>query len=276
MTTKIFCVLSNSDNLTGFHVDFDVSLSVGDLKDAIHKMKDIAGSAELTLVRICKGDVGGLTKDELERSLDLFKLEVFSKSRERREDIAGACLTRDGFTFKVMNLMEQVSLFTASLPANLYHVLVLVGVTMNCTNCLTTLSSLRNCTKCHRASYCNEQCQAQHWDVHRHVCKKGYKIVTTASKGKFLQSTRAFQAGNVIFQEKPLVTFPNDGQLLVQVLQSEDLYNQLLRLFCPSEESFNIIHNQEFFKHVTANARIGGLKLETQEGSKSDTPDSVD
>ncbi|KAI8843389.1 hypothetical protein BJ741DRAFT_590726 [Chytriomyces cf. hyalinus JEL632] len=151
-----------------------------------------------------------------------------------------------------MNLMEQVSLYTASLPANLYHVLVLVGMTMNCANCLTASSSLRNCAKCHRASYCNKQCQGQHWGVHRHICKKGYKIVTTASQGKVLQSTGDFQPGNVIFQEKPLVLFTDNNQLLVQVLKSEDLYNELLQLFCPSKESFDIIHNQEFFKHIKA------------------------
>ncbi|KAJ3375578.1 hypothetical protein HDU84_000556, partial [Entophlyctis sp. JEL0112] len=133
MTSKIFCVLSNDTNLTGFHVDFEVSLTVSDLKDAIRAKKDIPGSAELTLVRICKADVGGLTADELERFRDLLLLATYGESPERTNDVdstfctaPGACVTKDGLTFKVMNSMKKVSFFTASLPEEVYHVLVLV------------------------------------------------------------------------------------------------------------------------------------------------------
>ncbi|KAJ3373473.1 hypothetical protein HDU84_001002, partial [Entophlyctis sp. JEL0112] len=133
MTEKIFCALSSDINLTGFHVDFDVSLTVSDLKDAIRAKKEIPGSVELTLVRIWKADVGGLTKRELKQSREFLSLTAYGNDPEDGDDVVsalqtfpGACQAKDGLTFKVMNSMEQVSVFTASLPAKLYHVLVLI------------------------------------------------------------------------------------------------------------------------------------------------------
>ncbi|KAJ3003734.1 UNVERIFIED_CONTAM: hypothetical protein HDU68_005532, partial [Siphonaria sp. JEL0065] len=137
MTLKIFCVVSNDKNLTGFPVDFDVSLTVGDLKDAIRTKKspelDYLAADKLTLVRICTGEVGGLTPDELERFRELLQLETYGEAPERTKDAgsaygaaSGACLAKDGLMFKVMNSMEQVSVFTELLPTKLYHVLVLV------------------------------------------------------------------------------------------------------------------------------------------------------
>ncbi|KAJ3003050.1 UNVERIFIED_CONTAM: hypothetical protein HDU68_005893 [Siphonaria sp. JEL0065] len=142
MTLKIFCVVSNDKNLTGFPVDFDVSLTVGDLKKAIRAEKtpelDYLAADKLTLVRICTGEVGGLTKKHLKQSKEALSLTSYGNEPEEPEDpditdnvsmfrsAPGACLMTEGFTFKVMNSMEQVSVFTELLPAKLYHVLVLV------------------------------------------------------------------------------------------------------------------------------------------------------
>ncbi|KAJ3008541.1 UNVERIFIED_CONTAM: hypothetical protein HDU68_003046 [Siphonaria sp. JEL0065] len=115
---------------------FPAKVDAGD-PDAIRTKKslepDYLGADKLTLVRICKEDVGGLTMDDLERSQDFFKFEAYPNSPERTKDgvskfraAPGACLMREGLTFKVMNSMDQVSVFTASLPDELYHVLVLV------------------------------------------------------------------------------------------------------------------------------------------------------
>ncbi|KAJ3371486.1 hypothetical protein HDU84_001276, partial [Entophlyctis sp. JEL0112] len=133
MTAKIFCVLSSDINLTAFHVDFDVSLTVSDLKDSIRAEKEIPGSVELTLVRIWNADFGGLTKRELKQSREFLSLRAYGNDPEDGDDAVsplqtspGVCQVKDGLSFKVMNSMEQVSVFTASLPAKLYHVLVLI------------------------------------------------------------------------------------------------------------------------------------------------------
>ncbi|KAJ3025252.1 UNVERIFIED_CONTAM: putative protein serine/threonine kinase [Siphonaria sp. JEL0065] len=139
MTSKIFCVVSNDDNLTGFSVDFNVALTVGDLKDAIRAEREsrLAGldAADLILVRVFKENVGGLTKKQLEQSKDALSLTNYGNYPEDpdiADDVSmfcsapGACQMREGLTFKVMNSMEQVSVFTAYLPVQLYHVLVLV------------------------------------------------------------------------------------------------------------------------------------------------------
>ncbi|KAJ3028473.1 UNVERIFIED_CONTAM: hypothetical protein HDU68_001620 [Siphonaria sp. JEL0065] len=139
MTSKIFCVLSNDKNLTGFSVDLDVSLTVGDLKNAIRTTKsrelDHLAADKLTLVRICNGGVGGLTKSHLKQSKEALSLANYDNEPKEPDityDVSmfrsapGACLIRQGLTFKVMNSMKKVSFFTASLPDELYHVLVLV------------------------------------------------------------------------------------------------------------------------------------------------------
>ncbi|KAJ3191684.1 hypothetical protein HDU82_003508, partial [Entophlyctis luteolus] len=94
---------------------------------------DIPGSVELTLVRIWNADFGGLTKRELKQSREFLSLTAYGNDPEDGDDVVsalqtfpGACQAKDGLTFKVMNSMEQVSVFTASLPAKLYHVLVLI------------------------------------------------------------------------------------------------------------------------------------------------------
>ncbi|KAJ3078960.1 hypothetical protein HK100_010555, partial [Physocladia obscura] len=64
----------------------DGSSIVGDLKKAIRAEKGLPGSVELTLVRIYKADVGGLTADELERSAETFSLTAYGEHPERGKD----------------------------------------------------------------------------------------------------------------------------------------------------------------------------------------------
>ncbi|KAJ3339606.1 hypothetical protein HDU83_007573 [Entophlyctis luteolus] len=154
MTSKIFCVLGDDPKLTGFPIDFDDSRTVGDLKKAIRaeNMQDLGhlDAKKLTLVRTCKTDVGGLTKRELKQSREFLNLRKYGDEPEDPDDAdalstfraaPGKCLTRDGLIFKVMNSMEQVSLFTASLPAKVYHVLVLVPNKTSPTNSLSSLTA---------------------------------------------------------------------------------------------------------------------------------------
>ncbi|KAJ3058451.1 hypothetical protein HDU99_006798, partial [Rhizoclosmatium hyalinum] len=88
---------------------------------------------KLTLIRICKGNVGGMSLDDLQVHSDLFRVQSYGEDPEfSREcasmfrDVAGSCMMENGFTFKVMNDATQLSVFTAHLPDDLYHVLVLV------------------------------------------------------------------------------------------------------------------------------------------------------
>ncbi|KAJ3336652.1 hypothetical protein HDU83_009283, partial [Entophlyctis luteolus] len=112
MRSKIFCALSSGSDLTGFHVDFDVSLTVSDLKDAIYakKMHTLGhlDADALTLVRIWKADVGGLTIRELKQSREFLGLTAYGNDPEDGDDVVsplqtspGVCLMKDGLTFKV-------------------------------------------------------------------------------------------------------------------------------------------------------------------------------
>ncbi|KAJ3062057.1 hypothetical protein HDU99_005350, partial [Rhizoclosmatium hyalinum] len=74
---KIFCVFFDDGVHTPFEVDIDDSLTVGHLKDAIHEDNPVrlAGvdAANLTIVRVFKEGVWGLTKEEVYASLDLIR-----------------------------------------------------------------------------------------------------------------------------------------------------------------------------------------------------------
>ncbi|KAJ3196378.1 hypothetical protein HDU82_001806 [Entophlyctis luteolus] len=143
MTAKVFCALSSDTNLTGFHVDFDVSLTVSDLKDAIRakKMQDLGhlDADKLTLVRIWKGDVGGLTKRELKQSKEFLSLTAYGDDPEDGDDVVSPLRTAREL---VMNSMKKVSLFVASLPEELYHVLVLVPNKISPNNSLHSLNAM--------------------------------------------------------------------------------------------------------------------------------------
>ncbi|KAJ3290265.1 hypothetical protein HDU79_003420 [Rhizoclosmatium sp. JEL0117] len=132
---KIFCVLVG---LPEFTVDFDVSLTVGEFKRAIRAERkpdlDSMASDKLLLVRVFKGDVGGFSMDQLETSKEALNLMSHGNDVEEAgvEDklsmfrtTVGASLMVNGMTFKVMNPKEKVSVFTDSLPAELFHILVL-------------------------------------------------------------------------------------------------------------------------------------------------------
>ncbi|KAJ3083764.1 hypothetical protein HK100_009405, partial [Physocladia obscura] len=82
---------------------------------------------------IGKVGVGGLTKKELKRSKEPFSLATYGEDPEDEdEDVSvfqsspGVCWTKDGIFFKVMNSLEEVSVFQVSLPLKLYHVLVVL------------------------------------------------------------------------------------------------------------------------------------------------------
>ncbi|KAJ3064589.1 hypothetical protein HDU99_004421, partial [Rhizoclosmatium hyalinum] len=139
---KIFCVLSNDTNLTGFPVDIDESLNVGDLKDAIYakKISHLANfdAADLTLVRICK-DVGGVTKGELKQCKEAMNIAYYQNAPEEPDvvetdavDIGsfsaapGDCKIVNGLIFKVMTSWKKISTYTETLPEELYHLLVVI------------------------------------------------------------------------------------------------------------------------------------------------------
>ncbi|KAJ3344683.1 hypothetical protein HDU83_004941 [Entophlyctis luteolus] len=96
MIAKIFCALSSDINLTAFHVDLDMSLTVSDLKKAIRAKKEIPGSVELTLVRIWKGDVGRLTKRELKQSKEFLSITAYGNGPEDGDDDVSPFRTAPG------------------------------------------------------------------------------------------------------------------------------------------------------------------------------------
>ncbi|KAJ3080134.1 hypothetical protein HK100_010219, partial [Physocladia obscura] len=111
MTSKMFCVLSNDPKLTAFEVDIDRSTSVSSLKKAIHAERVLhlkgVDAPDLTLVRIFKAGVGGLTKKELTRSKDPFNLTAYCEDPEDEDDAIsvfqsapGFCWAKDGLFFK--------------------------------------------------------------------------------------------------------------------------------------------------------------------------------
>ncbi|KAJ3078372.1 hypothetical protein HDU99_000617 [Rhizoclosmatium hyalinum] len=136
--TKIFCVLSTDPNLTPFEVIVDdPDASVSSFKDAIYAKRksrlEGLDAADLTLVRVFKGDVGGLTTDELEASKEVFHSKEFLHGPEHAKDdvsifrsALGMYQVVNGTMFKVMDSAEQLSFYTSFLPRKLCHVLVLV------------------------------------------------------------------------------------------------------------------------------------------------------
>ncbi|KAJ3280792.1 hypothetical protein HDU79_011340, partial [Rhizoclosmatium sp. JEL0117] len=126
----MWLVLSNDPSLSAFEVEItDPSVSVDGVKNAIRARCSLQSSVGLTLVRMRKGDVDGLKAKELLELNDLLILDTYGTSPENQDDNSaaygateGLCISKDSFTFKVMNPMDPVSLFIASLPERRVHV----------------------------------------------------------------------------------------------------------------------------------------------------------
>lgn len=44
-------------------------------------------------------------------------------------------------------------------------------IRMLCAGCNQQAVGLRRCARCHSASYCSRECQAAHWQQHKHECQ---------------------------------------------------------------------------------------------------------
>ncbi|XP_058984762.1 SET domain-containing protein SmydA-8-like [Musca domestica] len=64
------------------------------------------------------------------------------------------------------------------------------------------------CSACKSVKYCGKDHQREHWQEHKVECESSYRIENDAILGRHLLVTRDIQAGNVIFEEKPLVVGP--------------------------------------------------------------------
>ncbi|XP_075166937.1 SET and MYND domain containing, arthropod-specific, member 5 [Haematobia irritans] len=64
------------------------------------------------------------------------------------------------------------------------------------------------CSACKSVKYCGKDHQREHWKEHKVECESPYKIETDPILGRHLLVTRDIQAGNVIFEEAPLVVGP--------------------------------------------------------------------
>jgi hypothetical protein len=120
--SQIFCALSNDPTLTAFPVDFDLSLTVGELKDAIRatRIDDLGhlDADKLTLVRIGRLTVGfltkqgGLTKKELEQSKESLNLKAYSEDPEYGDDTVSRFRATPGRGLEKDGLFYKVKLFT--------------------------------------------------------------------------------------------------------------------------------------------------------------------
>ncbi|KAJ3079671.1 hypothetical protein HK100_010356, partial [Physocladia obscura] len=125
MTSKIVCVLSSDPKLSVFEVDIDLNTSVSSLKKAIHAqmkrhLEEGVEALDLTLIRIGRADVGGLTKKELQQSKEPFSLMAYGEDPEDGDDnvsafqsALGFCLVIDGLFFKVRLLFFKSNRPTA-------------------------------------------------------------------------------------------------------------------------------------------------------------------
>ncbi|KAJ3078684.1 hypothetical protein HDU99_000433, partial [Rhizoclosmatium hyalinum] len=113
----IFCVLSTNASLTAFHVDIEGSLTVEHLKEAIRVKRRFwlrgLDAADLTLVRVFKGDVGGFTAKELGASKEVMD-QLYAEDEDEGKAVdsgygyqksvfgstSGTCKTYNGLTFK--------------------------------------------------------------------------------------------------------------------------------------------------------------------------------
>ena len=111
MTARILCTLATDPNLIGFAVNFSLDLTVSELKDAVHAKCGPPGvfAKDLTLVRIGKAGVSGLTKRELKAAAkEFFDLKSYGDDPEDESDdvstfrpAVGAALISGDLTFKV-------------------------------------------------------------------------------------------------------------------------------------------------------------------------------
>lgn len=65
----------------------------------------------------------------------------------------------------------------------------------------------QTCSACKLVKYCGEEHQRQHWKQHKNECRP-FRIENDAILGRYLLVTRDVPAGDVIFEETPLVVGP--------------------------------------------------------------------
>ncbi|KAJ3241517.1 hypothetical protein HDU77_010963 [Chytriomyces hyalinus] len=139
--TQVFCVLASDPYLRPFDVKIDSTTYVSTLKKTIFakNMNRLAhvDACSLTLVKMFKANMSGLTKKEVWKSKEIQnKMAYNSKDLEAPEDgkdessmfcsVPGAYMEKDGSFFKVMNSMQKACYYLDSTLDNLCHVLVLV------------------------------------------------------------------------------------------------------------------------------------------------------
>ncbi|KAJ3406962.1 hypothetical protein HDU80_010022, partial [Chytriomyces hyalinus] len=134
--TRVFCVIPNGSDFRPLKIDIDSTETVFDLKKAIHAENMHAmthvDAIALTLVRVYKEGVGGFTATDIDKWKKLQSRATYGRDPENAKDeisifrnTPGACIQKDGFIFKVMNSIWNVSVYLDSALDKLYHVLII-------------------------------------------------------------------------------------------------------------------------------------------------------
>lgn len=65
------------------------------------------------------------------------------------------------------------------------------------------------CTACRKIFYCSRECQKKDWKTHKLECKgMPYKIEKSEAMGRYLTASKDLKAGEILFEEAPLVVGP--------------------------------------------------------------------
>ncbi|XP_050511529.1 SET domain-containing protein SmydA-8-like [Diabrotica virgifera virgifera] len=73
-------------------------------------------------------------------------------------------------------------------------------------------AAVRKCSACKLVFYCSEAHQQEHWKEHKIKCRP-FEEQNSKELGRYLQSTRELQPGDVIFSELPLVFGPKPHRI---------------------------------------------------------------
>ncbi|KAI8827612.1 hypothetical protein BJ741DRAFT_670970 [Chytriomyces cf. hyalinus JEL632] len=133
---QVFCALAENAKLSMFPVRINPTAFVFEFNEAVHahmsqKLTHVNNDG-LTLIRVFKKGVGGLTMSDLEKWTELHSKPSYGRDPQNGIDeismfrtSRGACMEKEGSFFKVMNPMSMVCVYLDSTPDDLYHVLVL-------------------------------------------------------------------------------------------------------------------------------------------------------
>ncbi|XP_053406877.1 uncharacterized protein LOC128559416 [Mercenaria mercenaria] len=147
-----------------------------------------------------------------------------------------------------------------------------------CCYCRITSDELKKCSKCKKAAYCSRECQKNHWERHRHLCKLLRQTFTVEMKISEVQTIYQHSgfSDNMTFLKSTTVPLPDLGKgtppdvfsnkMFIVKIQLQKEYtgynpNLLLRVYDQTQSLDIVFTNPHLYHLVVECGVLAGTQL---------------